>query len=359
MNDLISIVIPTYRRPEMLLEALESALVQDYRPLEVLVTDDSPDDASERAVRAVSVPDGIEVVYKRNDPSLRQARNVNSGFAAVRGTRIVLLHDDDRLLPGAVSVLAAAYDAHPGVIAAYGRHRLLTAEGVDRGDAVVEHVSKMYCRSDEFAGPQADPYAMALRAQFPMNGYLVDADAARSVGYTVEEVVGSACDFDFGVRLGAIAKPGGFVFVPQDVSAYRLSPGSVSRAQGATSASTLMIPRLEAIVSSSGVSDAARRAAEDRLRWYAPFAVREFALAGRPGSAMRVWCGRYYGWGNRLRPRGWFHVVLSTAPWLISPLLRVIDRTRPKRRALRARVLRAIGRDPARPMSVEQVTEAS
>ncbi|MEM1303844.1 MAG: glycosyltransferase, partial [Planctomycetota bacterium] len=49
---LISVCIPTYRRPDLLREAVESVVRQEYRPLEIIVGDDSPTPAAENVVAA-------------------------------------------------------------------------------------------------------------------------------------------------------------------------------------------------------------------------------------------------------------------------------------------------------------------
>lgn len=101
MSDLISISIPTFRRPSYILHAIHSCMIQDYRPLEIDVSDDSPSDETETLLRSINLPQGISLRYWRNAPSLRQAGNVNKLFRSARGSRLVLLHDDDALLPGA------------------------------------------------------------------------------------------------------------------------------------------------------------------------------------------------------------------------------------------------------------------
>ena len=48
MNDLISVVIPTYNRRDKLPACIASVLAQTYRNIEVIVVDDASTDGTER-----------------------------------------------------------------------------------------------------------------------------------------------------------------------------------------------------------------------------------------------------------------------------------------------------------------------
>ncbi len=40
-KDLVSVIIPTYQRPENLIRAIESVLTQTYKTIEIIVVDDN------------------------------------------------------------------------------------------------------------------------------------------------------------------------------------------------------------------------------------------------------------------------------------------------------------------------------
>ncbi|MDE6007407.1 MAG: glycosyltransferase [Muribaculaceae bacterium] len=66
---LVTIMIPTYNQEEYISEAVQSALKQDYKNLEIIVADDCSDDNTEAIVKKFD-----------NDPRLRYVRNpVNLG----------------------------------------------------------------------------------------------------------------------------------------------------------------------------------------------------------------------------------------------------------------------------------------
>jgi glycosyltransferase involved in cell wall biosynthesis len=86
----ISVVIPTYNRGPLLVEAIVSVLAQTVAPLEILVIDDgSTDDTRERLVPYL---DRIEYVLQENR-GVSAARN--RGVESARGELIAFLDADD------------------------------------------------------------------------------------------------------------------------------------------------------------------------------------------------------------------------------------------------------------------------
>jgi glycosyltransferase involved in cell wall biosynthesis len=93
---LVSIVIPTLRRPQLLLRALESAFRQTYHPIEVIVAVDPHDKETLDALHIVEDP-RLRVVVTATSVSAAGARNEAASYA--RGEWIAFLDDDDEWLP--------------------------------------------------------------------------------------------------------------------------------------------------------------------------------------------------------------------------------------------------------------------
>jgi glycosyltransferase involved in cell wall biosynthesis len=86
----ISVVIPTYNYGRFVTEAVESALAQTYRPMEVIVVDDgSTDDTAERLRPYM---DRIRYIRQENR-GLSAARN--TGIRHAQGEWVALLDSDD------------------------------------------------------------------------------------------------------------------------------------------------------------------------------------------------------------------------------------------------------------------------
>lgn len=97
---LFTIVIPTYKRVELLKEALESAIHQWHVSFswDILVIDNEPYDgkpnATEKLIRKLDHP---RILYYRNHENLRPGDNFNRGIFLARGKWVMMLHDDDLL----------------------------------------------------------------------------------------------------------------------------------------------------------------------------------------------------------------------------------------------------------------------
>ena len=113
----VSVVLPTYDRPNLLAEALESVMGQSYSPIEIVVVDDASPTPAADTVASV-VPDDVAVQCIRHE----QNRGANAarctGIEAATGEVIAFLDDDDRWLPEKLAVQIDAFqsESSPGVV---------------------------------------------------------------------------------------------------------------------------------------------------------------------------------------------------------------------------------------------------
>jgi glycosyltransferase involved in cell wall biosynthesis len=94
MQPLVSIIIPTYNSEKYIREALESALNQTYRNIEIIVVDDGSTDNTKEVLKHYL--DRIQYIYKKN-AGPASARNV--GIKHAKGEYIAFLDSDDMWLP--------------------------------------------------------------------------------------------------------------------------------------------------------------------------------------------------------------------------------------------------------------------
>jgi len=95
---LVTAVIPTRNRPELVLRAVRSALAQTYANIEVIVVIDGPDQATVSALEAVQASDARLCILPLPQ-SVGACDTRNAGIKAARGEWIALLDDDDEWFP--------------------------------------------------------------------------------------------------------------------------------------------------------------------------------------------------------------------------------------------------------------------
>ena len=107
-TSLVSIVIPTYRRPNQVRHAVLSALAQTWSHIEVLVVSDGPDPET-RAVLTDLLSDRLEYMELPENAGPAAARN--AGILASHGEWLCFLDDDDLMLSTKVERQMALADA--------------------------------------------------------------------------------------------------------------------------------------------------------------------------------------------------------------------------------------------------------
>ncbi|MFQ5964295.1 MAG: glycosyltransferase [Candidatus Scalinduaceae bacterium] len=102
MNPVISVIIPTYNRPDMLKEALKSVLSQTYQNFEIIVVNDAGEDVK-AVIDALNYDGKIVYIKHKDNRGLSAARN--TGLKVARGTYIAYLDDDDIYYPNHLETL--------------------------------------------------------------------------------------------------------------------------------------------------------------------------------------------------------------------------------------------------------------
>lgn len=107
-NILVSIVIPTYGRPQTLERAVNSVLNQTYKNIEVLVVDDNNPDTdarkeTEEVMHRLKESDE-RVVYLQHPCNKNGSAARNTGIFNSHGKYVALLDDDDEFKPNKIAV---------------------------------------------------------------------------------------------------------------------------------------------------------------------------------------------------------------------------------------------------------------
>lgn len=118
----VSVVIPTYCRPQELNKCLEAILIQTSPPIEVIVIDNGPDEISKPLVQHKEkdfLGHGVSLRYiKNNRNSLTAARNL--GAKSASGKIILFLDDDTIPSPDYIQQLLQVYETTPNALGVQG-----------------------------------------------------------------------------------------------------------------------------------------------------------------------------------------------------------------------------------------------
>lgn len=91
---LVTIMIPTYNQSAFIVEAVESALMQDYENLEVIVLDDCSDDNTQKLLQAFN--SDSRFYYHRNKKNIGRVKNYRKLlYELANGVWVVNLDGDD------------------------------------------------------------------------------------------------------------------------------------------------------------------------------------------------------------------------------------------------------------------------
>ncbi len=101
---LVSAIIVTHNRANLLPRAIDSALGQSYPEIEIIVVDDGSSDGTEQCVRQY-MKRNPQIRYHKNHRPLGACAARNLGLSVASGEFVAGLDDDDEWLPKRVEVL--------------------------------------------------------------------------------------------------------------------------------------------------------------------------------------------------------------------------------------------------------------
>lgn len=222
MSDtLVSIAVPTLERLHYLKEAVASARAQERARVEILIGDDGRDESLRRWCMEQAALDE-RVRYLRHERRLGLAGNWNALADAAHGEYLVIVGDDDRLLPRFVRTLLSA--ATPQTSVVFANHYLIDGQG-RRLEAESVECTRTYARDALPAGRVADAAAVAWRNSVPVCASLIRTADVRRLRFK-EDL--NTPEIEFFIRL---ANEGcGFAFVPEYLAEYRTHPHSATAA---------------------------------------------------------------------------------------------------------------------------------
>lgn len=127
---LVSILIPTYNRPDFFIQALESCLNQTYKNIEIIICDDSTNDETLLRVQPY-LNDFPQIIYEKNEKNLGQFANDLKCIELAQGEFINFLMDDDLFHPQKIEKMIDYFikDENEEIKLVTSKRQLIDSEG--------------------------------------------------------------------------------------------------------------------------------------------------------------------------------------------------------------------------------------
>lgn len=109
----ISLIIPTRERADTLLFAIKTALDQQSQDYEVIVSDNFSQDNTKEVVQSFNDP---RLVYINTGRRLSMCDNYEFALEHAKGEYLIIIGDDDAVMPGAIDKLKITIKEKPGLV---------------------------------------------------------------------------------------------------------------------------------------------------------------------------------------------------------------------------------------------------
>ena len=123
---LVSVIIPTYNRPEYLKQAISSAIRQTYQNIEIIVSDNC---SSENPQSLVESFQDKRIKFWRHSQNIGMLANQLHTFKMASGKYVASLHDDDIWDEDFLTKLVPPLEASPDLILAFCDQYVIDGEG--------------------------------------------------------------------------------------------------------------------------------------------------------------------------------------------------------------------------------------
>lgn len=190
---LISIVIPTFNRMDLLKEAVESVLFQRaFRDFEVIVVENNDSSHHDAEVAQLfNVYNDPRLFYYRNEKNIGMTGNWNRCIELARGEWISILHDDDLLHPDFLSETTKVLNDNDLVVS-----NVIVGEKYDQSFAAQQDVKPSRTKSSIVPVSVVD---LLLSNISPAPGIIFKKDKAMMLG-GFNDAQYPCADYDFWIR---------------------------------------------------------------------------------------------------------------------------------------------------------------
>ena len=209
----VSVIIPTYNRLGLVEQAIDSALGQTFRDLEIIVVDDGSSDGTGAALERKYRD---QIIYRRQENQGESAAR-NHGISIAKGKYIAFLDSDDIWCPEKLAIQVSTLEDphHEGAVVAYSSAWMIDENGdtIQSGPIGRWKTGQRLELNDLTEGP---------RMYGPPSNMLIRTRELREAG-GFDPSIQFGEDWDLVIRLRS---KGRFVFIDQPLYYYRVHRNS-------------------------------------------------------------------------------------------------------------------------------------
>lgn len=202
----ISIVIPSFNQGAFIQRTIDSILNQDYADLEILVMDGGSTDQTIDVLKTYG-----DRIYWRSAPDRGQTQAVNLGWKQAAGQILGWVNSDDVLLPGALKIVAEAFERNPGIKWLYGNCQYIDSTDRFIGDYAVQPFN-------------FEMLVGAVQNFIPQPSVFIQRNIVNEIGFLNEDLQ-YVMDLEYWLRVG-LKYPA--LYIPLPLSCLRLHTNAKS-----------------------------------------------------------------------------------------------------------------------------------
>jgi hypothetical protein len=206
----LTVVIPTYNRADLLGEAIDSVLAQEWPELELLVVDDGSTDETPEVLAGYG--DRVRVIRQEN---AGESAARNTGIHAATHELVALLDSDDYWLPGKLERQLALFSQDPAPDVTFTAYTRI-GDVAEEEDIVLDH----------WEGTQEDALEQLLLGCRINTSTALGRRSAFIDAGLYDTSLRCAQDYDLWLRIAARGYR--TAYVPEPLATYRIHPGAVS-----------------------------------------------------------------------------------------------------------------------------------
>lgn len=212
-SPLVSIIIPTYNSSKFIEGAIESAINQTYKNIEIIVIDDGSTDNTLELLKKYK---NIHVITQTNK-GVAAARN--AGIEIASGDYIAILDSDDRWMKNRLEIMIPLIEKSKCDLIISNYYYV---------DENRNKISLSPVLSEKYSIPSfEEQYKMLLWKAINFTTMIVRADKIKLAGGYDESLRGEAEDYDLWLRL--LRDGSTYTYVDEPLVEYMLRSGSLSK----------------------------------------------------------------------------------------------------------------------------------